>query len=161
MARLPALSRIAYLLTGNHHDAQDLVQSVLVRLARHWRRVADAEAPESYLRRVIYHEHVSSWRRRRRVDDRSAPVDEEPSPDFAEGAVRRLVLQQALARLTPRQRAVLVLRFFEDMSEAETAGVLGCSLGTVKSQTHHALGRLRILAPELADFRTSARETTL
>ena len=153
-ARLSAMSRVAYLLAGDHHGAEDLVQSSLVQLARHWRRVSSADHPDAYVRRVIYHEHVSAWRRHR---DAEIPVPRAPepgaTPDVADAAVRRLVLRQALARLTPRQRAVLVLRFFEDMSEAETAEVLRCSVGTVKSQTSHALGRLRGLAPELADLR--------
>jgi RNA polymerase sigma factor (sigma-70 family) len=80
-------------------------------------------------------------------------VADPPEPpalaDVADATVRRLVLRQALARLTPRQRAVIVLRYFEDLSEVDTAEILGCSPGTVKSQTHHALGRLRALAPEL------------
>ncbi len=156
------LSRIAYLLTGDHHDAQDLVQAVLVKVLRQWRRVAAAQAPDSYLRRMIYHEHVSAWRRRRRGEVLAAePSGPGVEPDFADASVRKLALRQALARLTPRQRAVIVLRFFEDMSEVDTAEVLGCSLGTVKSQTHHALGRLRTLAPELADFRSTSTESAL
>jgi RNA polymerase sigma-70 factor (sigma-E family) len=151
-ARLPRLARVAYLLTGSHHAAQDLVQSVLIKVAKHWPRAAQLDEPDAYLRRAVYHEHVSSWRRHRR----ELPVAQTPAhagpADEAEAAVRRMVLRQALARLTPRQRAVIVLRYFEDLSEQDTAETLGCSVGTVKSQTHHALARLRSLAPELADL---------
>jgi RNA polymerase sigma-70 factor (sigma-E family) len=157
-ARMGMLSGVAYLLTGDHHAAQDLVQSVLVKVAKNWRRIATVNAPDAYVRRMLYHEHVSAWRRR--GDEEPVATVPEPSPhaDLADGAIRRILLQQALARLTPRQRAVIVLRFFEDLSEAETAEVLGCSLGTVKSQTHHAIGRLRVLAPELADLYHEAEE---
>jgi RNA polymerase sigma-70 factor (sigma-E family) len=149
-SRQGALSRVAYLLTGDHHAAEDLVQSALIKTARHWRRVSTLASPEAYLRRAIYHEHVSAWRKHRGAELTVAETPEPPSaPDVADAAVRALVLRQALARLTPRQRAVLVLRYFEDLSEADTAAVLDCTVGTVKSQTHHALGRLRALAPEL------------
>jgi RNA polymerase sigma-70 factor (sigma-E family) len=157
-ARQLWLSRIAYLLTGDHHAAEDLVQSVLVKVARHWRRVAAADAPDAYLRRMLYNEHASL--RRGAGDSIPLAVPPEPAvgPDVADAVVRRLVARRALAVLTPRQRAVLVLRYFEDLSEADTAEVLGCSRGTVKSQTHHALGRLRVLAPELADLVNLAEE---
>jgi RNA polymerase sigma-70 factor (sigma-E family) len=161
-ARLGAMSRVAYLLAGDHHGAEDLVQSSLVKLAQHWKRVSAATSVDAYVRRVIYHEHISTWRRHRNAE---IPVPEAPDvnagPDLADVAVRRLVLRQALARLTPRQRAVLVLRFFEDLSEAETAEVLRCSVGTVKSQTNYALGRLRALAPELADLRALTGKETI
>ena len=161
-ARLGTMSRVAYLLAGDHHGAEDLVQSSLVQLARHWRRVSSADHPDAYVRRVIYHEHVSAWRRHRGAE---IPVADAPEPgvlpDVADSTVRRLVLRQALARLTPRQRAVLVLRFFEDLSEVETAEVLRCSVGNVKSQTSYALNRLRELAPELADLRALTGKETI
>ena len=78
--------------------------------------------------------------------------------DRTDAVVRRVIVGRALAQLAPRQRAVLVLRFYEDLSEAETAEMLGCAIGTVKSQTHHALARLRELAPELADLLLDANE---
>ena len=156
-ARVPMLSRVAYLLTGDHHAAEDLVQSVLVRIARHWRHVSAASTPDAYVRRMLYNEHVSSWRRR---DEYLVAVVPEPppSPDVADATVRRLMLRQALLALTPRQRAVIVLRYLEDLSEADAAEALGCSIGTVKSQTSHALQRLRTLAPQLADLQHLARE---
>jgi RNA polymerase sigma-70 factor (sigma-E family) len=155
VARLGALSRVAYLLAGGHDAAEELLQNALVVVASRWHRVAAANDPMAYVRRVLYHEHVSAWRRNRHLRAEYA-TDQVPerrgARDEADDAVRRVVLEQALARLTPRQRAVIVLRFYEDLSEADAATVLGCSLGTVKSQTHHALGRLRALAPELADL---------
>jgi RNA polymerase sigma-70 factor (sigma-E family) len=154
LARLARLSRVAYLLAGDHHEAEDLLQSALAKVGAHWRRVAAADDPDAYVRKILYNEQVSIWRRRARVAEQ--PVAEPPeaaSPrDVADDAVQRIILQNALSRLTPRQRAVIVLRYFEDLSEVDTADVLGCAVGTVKSQTSHALGRLRILAPELASL---------
>jgi RNA polymerase sigma-70 factor (sigma-E family) len=153
-ARLGSLSRIAYLLTGDHHKAEDLVQDTLVIVTARWSRVAAADDPMAYVRRILYHEHIARWRRSRHL--RLEYGDQLPEPtgarDEANDTVQRLVLQRALARLTPRQRAVIVLRFFEDLSEADTAATMRCSVGTVKSQANHALHRLRALAPELADL---------
>lgn len=153
-ARLTSLSRRAYLLTGDHYAAEDLLQSVLVKVGTRWRRVAAAEDPDAYVRKIFYNEQVSRWRRRARTpeDPLAEPPEKPGQRDEADEAVRRMVLRQALARLTHRQRAVIVLRFFEDLSEVDAAGVLNCSVGTVKSQLHHALGRLRAIAPELADL---------
>jgi RNA polymerase sigma-70 factor (sigma-E family) len=151
-ARLGRLSRIAYLLTGEHHAAEELLQDTLVRLAARWSRVARTGAPDAYLRKVMYHEHVSSWRRNRhlRAEYTTAdPPDGGAGPDLAAETVRRLLLEQALAKLTRKQRAVIVLRYFEDLSEADAADALGVSIGTVKSQTSYALAKLRELAPEL------------
>jgi RNA polymerase sigma-70 factor (sigma-E family) len=154
VARLPRLSRVAYLLTGDHHAAEDLLQSALIKVGTRWQRVAAADDPDAYVRRVLYHERVSTWRRR--VNRSEAPVAEPPEVaapgDVADDTVRRVVLERALAKLTPRQRAVIVLRYVEDLSEVDTAEVMGCSVGTVKSQTSHAVRRLRALAPELADL---------
>jgi RNA polymerase sigma-70 factor (sigma-E family) len=152
--RLRRLSHVAYLLTGDHHAAEDLVQVTLIKVAANWPRVAAARDPDAYVRKILYHANISAWRRWRRV--REEPTAELPDKPFEHDetnrAVRRLMLEAALAKLTPRQRAVLVLRYFEDLSEADTSVILGCSVGTVKSQTHHALSRLRILAPDLADL---------
>ena len=151
-ARLPRLSRAAYLLAGGHAQAEDLLQATLIKAAMHWARVSTAEDPEAYIRKILYHEHVRTWRRRRFLEHSTAVVPERATAgDETDRAVLRLVLEQALAKLTPRQRAVVVLRYFEDLSEAATAQVMGTSVGTVKSQTSHALSRLRTLAPELAN----------
>lgn len=148
-ARMTALGRTAYLLTGNHHDAEDLVQTALFRAAKVWRRIE--HHPEPYVRRILYHESVSRWRyRSRRPQETLTTTPPEPG-SLPPDAATRLVLQQALGRLTPKQRAVLVLRYYEDLSEQQTATALGVRLGTVKSQTRYALARLRELAPELAE----------
>jgi RNA polymerase sigma-70 factor (sigma-E family) len=154
-SRLAYLSRVAYLLTGDHHAAEDLLQNALVRLATAWPLVARAGDPVAYARRVLYNEHVSTWRRGRHLRaERPTAVlpDVGGRHDEADDAVRRMMLERALRRLTHKQRAVIVLRFFEDLSPEDAAEVLGCSAGTVKSQTHHALRRMRELSPELASL---------
>ena len=150
--RLAALTRTALLLTGNHHDAEDLVQRSLVKVVAVWPRIS--EHPEPYVRRVMYHENVSRWRRRARRPESLVGVPPERAlRDPSEDAALRLAMGDALARLTPKQRAVLVLRFYEDLTESETASAMGVSLGTVKSQTRHALKRIRELAPGLETMR--------
>ncbi|WP_026313440.1 SigE family RNA polymerase sigma factor [Actinomadura flavalba] len=154
VGRGPGLLRAAYLLTGDGHLAEDLVQSTLVKVAPRWERIVAAGDPEAYVRRALYNEHVNGWRRFGRFGERPSAATPETGrhPDHADDAVRTLVLARALRRLTPRQRAVLVLRFYEDRTAAETARLLDCSVGTVKSQTHRALARLRLLEPGLADL---------
>lgn len=144
-----ALSRTAFLLTGEHHAAEDLVQSALAKAATRWRQIREYGQPEAYVRRTMINEQISWWRRRqvRPV----AQVPERPGPDEPGRVVERVALGQALATLTPRQRTVVVLRFYEDLSEADTAKLMGCSVGTVKSQTHLALGHLRRALPLYAE----------
>jgi len=148
--RWEPLLRTAALLTGDASSAEDLLQESLVRAARHWHRV-DPGAVDSYVRRVMYTRSIDAWRWRRHQPD---PVDptlyERAGSDDTEVLATRVTLVDALGRLTPRQRAVLVARFYEDRTEVDAARVLGCSVSTVKSQTRHALERLRVLAPELA-----------
>lgn len=140
--RGPALSRAAYLLTGDHDAADDLVQSAVLRLLRHWKRVQDGD-PEAYVRVIMYHLHVS-WRRRRRVtEDLGAPPPDRSGADPHPGTLLRLSLDRALGRLSPRQRTVLVLRFYEDLSEEQVAQALGCSVGSVKRHVYNGLARLR------------------
>lgn len=159
-ARGQALMGTAYLLTGDRHLAEDLLQIVLTKLARRWPAMRQDGNPEGYARTSLYREFVS-WRRVAR--NRELPSERLPEPrsvgDMADTTVRRLVLRQALAGLTPRQRAVLVLRFYEDLSEAETAALLKCSVGAVKSRTHQALKRLRTLVPEPATLLTEHEST--
>ena len=146
-ARGVALSRAAYLLTGDHQAAEDLVQETYVVLVRRWQKAGKLD-PEAYVRRIMYSRFVDGWRRRRLVElPWSTPPDTTGS-DEARVATDRLTLQAALARLTPRQRAVLVLRFYEDLTESQAAAALGISPNTVKSQTRVALQRLRELAPD-------------
>jgi RNA polymerase sigma-70 factor (sigma-E family) len=146
-ARSGALSRTACLLTGDHHLAQDLVQTALLQAARHWRRIHTS--PEAYVRRAMYHQNISWWRRRRIAETTLGSYD---GVTTAADTDLRLSLDQALARLTPKQRTVLVLRFYEDLTEVETARALQLSTSTVKSTTRQALARLRALAPELAEL---------
>jgi RNA polymerase sigma-70 factor (sigma-E family) len=152
--RLTWMSQIAFLLTGDHHDAEDLVQCALVKLHRRWPRLTEVNHLDNYLRKVLYHEHVSLWRRskHKRAEWSTSELPDRATGDDATGSLRRLMLEKALERLTRRQRAVVVLRFFEDMSEADTAEAMGCTVGTVKSQTHLALKRLREQSPELIDL---------
>ena len=145
------LVRTASLLTGDRHAAEDLAQEALVRAAQHWHRV-DLATADAYVRRILYTRSVDAWRWRRHQPDPAEPGPERASRGDGEAeTAARLTLADALRRLTPRQRAVLVLRFYEDRTEVQTAALLGCSVNTVKSQTRHALGRLRDLAPELAE----------
>lgn len=149
-ARLPALKRAAWLLTGDAHLAEDLVQTALAKAASRWERIVAGGDPEPYVRRILYTEHVSWWRRRKLTEVLQYDV---PEQQQAEADVPlRVTMMDALARLTPKQRAVLVLRYYEDLSESQAADMLGVSIGTVRSQTRHALNRLRTLAPELADL---------
>ncbi|QEU95768.1 SigE family RNA polymerase sigma factor [Streptomyces kanamyceticus] len=148
-ARWSALLRLANLLTGgDRHEAEDLVQIALLKALGRWRHVED---PEGYVRKVMYRHQISRWRLRRphREPTFAAPPEGHGVADGTSAADLRITVSQALARLTPRQRTVLVLRYFEDLSETEVAAALGCSVGTVRSTTHRSLARLRILAPEL------------
>ena len=146
--RSAALFRTAYLLAGNRHEAEDLVQVTLERVAQRWRRIE--HGPEAYARRVLYHLQVERWRLR--SYRRELPVEQVPEAaanDHAAGTDLRVSLVAALGRLTRRQRAVLVLRYFEDLPEAEAAALLEVSVGTIRSTASRALARLRVLCPEL------------
>ncbi|BBH68636.1 DNA-directed RNA polymerase sigma-70 factor [Actinoplanes sp. OR16] len=147
-ARQHRLLRSAYLICGDHHLAEDLLQNALVKLALRWSRVRDGD-PEAFVRTILYRDAVSWWRRIRR--ERLGTDIPEPPPEQGHDVPTRLLFVRALGRLAPRQRAVLVLRYFDDLSEARTAEVLGISIGTVKSQASDGLRRLRELAPELGD----------
>lgn len=139
-----SLLRTARLLTGDPHTAEDLVQAALVRVYLHWGRSAGWDSPQAYARKVVVNLYAT-WRRRRwhtevvRPEKDSAP----DGHDMAGSAEARLELGRALAALPRAQRAVVVLRFYEDLSVEQTAELLGCSPGTVKSRTNRALERLR------------------
>jgi len=143
------LLRTAVLLTGDHQRAEDLVQEALVKVALRWRRLHDGH-PEAYARTVIVRDNISWWRKHRREVLVEPP--ERTSLDGTDTAERRLLLDRALAALTPRQRAVVVLRYYDDLTEQATADAMGVAVGTVKSQTHLALRRLAEAAPELAEL---------
>ncbi|MCP9208603.1 SigE family RNA polymerase sigma factor [Streptomyces cucumeris] len=146
-ARGPRLLRVAWLLTGDAHLAEDLLQTVLAKVWPKWRRIA-ADNPEAYVRRALVNTHASWWRRRWRGE---VPHDELPDVTAAPDPFESVDLEQSLAaavrRLPGRQRAVVVLRYFEDLSVEDTAEVLGCTAGTVKSQASKALRTLQSLVP--------------
>jgi RNA polymerase sigma-70 factor (sigma-E family) len=147
--------RTAYRLTGNQHDAEDLVQASLLKVVPHWARLAGD--PEAYVRRTLVTSNVSRWRRRRW---REVTTDAVPDRATAHAATdERLALQDALAELAPRQRAVVVLRYYEDLTERQTADALGIAVGTVKSQARDALARLRELLPGVEMTEHEGRST--
>jgi RNA polymerase sigma-70 factor (sigma-E family) len=143
--RWPPMLRTARLLTGEHALAEDLVQTALERCFAAWPRLRAYEAADAYVRRTIVNTYLS-WRRKRSWSE--VPRDQFAdvvTADATELVSQRSVLLVALAELPPRQRAAVVLRFYEDLSVQQTAGLLGCSTGTVKSQTSEALAKLRDL----------------
>jgi RNA polymerase sigma-70 factor (sigma-E family) len=144
VSRSPRLLRTAYLLVHDWALAEDLLQTALARAWEAWRRI-DGD-PEPYVRRILVNTYASSWRRRWRGELPTADFPETgaevASPDGV--VVERDRVWRALRQLPRRQRAVLVLRYFEDLSEAEVADTLGCSVGTVKSQASRALAKLRL-----------------
>jgi RNA polymerase sigma-70 factor (sigma-E family) len=141
-ARGDALWRTAWLLTGDSHVAEDLVQTALVKAWPKWERVG-ADGFEPYVRRILVTTYAAWWRRRWNGEHPTRDLPETAGRDEAEAAVRRHDLLDALAQLPRGQRAVVVLRWFEDLSEAQTAAALGCSVGTVKSQGFRAMATLR------------------
>ena len=142
------LMSLAFVLSGNSHDAEDLVQETFIRVARHWGSIArDGGMPLAYAKTTLHRLHIDRYRWRRRRPERL--TDDLPErADVISDVEGRLDLHEALRRLTPRQRAVVVLRYLEGRSEAEAASILGCSVNTVKSQTRVALGNLRALLPD-------------
>ena len=153
VARTPALTRTAYLLTGDRHLAEDLVQTALFKAALRWGSIEGD--PEPYVRTAMYHQNISWWRRRRHLPETALLDHDRPVATVDDDA--RLSLREALRLLTPRQRTVLVLRYFEDLTEVQTAAQMGVGVGTVKSMHRQALGRLRTLAPHLAELVGSDR----
>jgi RNA polymerase sigma-70 factor (sigma-E family) len=139
-ARTAALMRTAYLLTGDWQRAEDLLQTALMRCYPRWERIDD---PEAYVRRTLVVTYAG-WRRRRWTGEVPGPLPERPDVTDAHAAAdARTDALRLLASLPPRQRAVVVLRYYEGLSESEIAAVLGVSTGTVKSQAARALARLR------------------
>lgn len=141
-ARSGALIRVAYVLTGDQDAAEDLLQTALTKAAACWGRIHSS--PDAYVRQVMYREQVSGWRRRARHRETTmAEVPDQAAAAAGTSAEIRLSLQQALRALPAGKRAVLVLRYFEDLPESQVASILGCSVGTVRSQTYKALTQLR------------------
>ena len=149
--RQTALLRTAVLVTGDHQRAEDLVQEALTQVALRWRQLAGGH-PDAYARQVIVRTNISWWRRRRREVVSDAAAQRGTAAGVQHHSESRLALDRALASLTPRQRAVIVLRFYDDLTERATADTLGVAPGTVKSQTHLALRRLRETSPHLAEM---------
>jgi RNA polymerase sigma-70 factor (sigma-E family) len=149
VSRTPALTRSGYLLTGDWGIAQDLVQTALAKSWFAWQRINGD--PEPYVRKVMLNTYASWWKRRWNGERSSAELPEGAASDAIRASDERDALWRALRRLPRRQRAVLVLRYFEDRTEAEIAALLGCSAGTVKSQAARALAKLRADAT-LASF---------
>ncbi|MCX5436554.1 MULTISPECIES: SigE family RNA polymerase sigma factor [unclassified Streptomyces] len=148
--RSSALLKTAVLLSGgDRHAAEDLLQNALIKAAGRWHRI---DEPEAYVRKILYRQQISRWRLKWRGRELAVaePPESRTGVDSSHAADLRIVMRTALARLTARQRTVLVLRYFEDLPEADVARLLGCSVGTVRSTTHRSLAKLRSLAPELA-----------
>ncbi|GAA1792927.1 SigE family RNA polymerase sigma factor [Nostocoides veronense] len=158
-ARYGALVRAAFLLTGSREGAEDLVQDVLVRAGTRWPRITDRGHPEAYVRRMLVTQSIDTWRKwHREVPAGEATAYLLQSAAEPVAVPTRVALARALARLTPKQRAVLVLRYVEDLTEVATAEALGVAVGTVKSQTRDALARLRVVAPELLAVEDGVKE---
>jgi RNA polymerase sigma-70 factor (sigma-E family) len=161
-ARQPALLRTAYLLTGDRHAAEDLVQTAFAKLYLSWDKVQRRELVDGYVRRILVNENNSSWRRPwRRREITTDQVPEQGSVTDRHDLGQRAAMWDFVQTLPPKQRAVIVLRFYEDLSEAETAHVLGISVGTVKSQASRALASMRgrvSTRPELARDTPDRRE---
>jgi RNA polymerase sigma-70 factor (sigma-E family) len=150
-ARQARLLRTAYVLTGDRHQAEDLLQTSLAKLYLAWNRVQDRESVDAYVRRIMVNELSSLWRRpwRRRETTTDQVPEVAGAPPGPAGPNE--ALWRAVQTLPRKARAVLVLRYYEELTETETADVLGISVGTVKSQTSRALARLRETAPELRE----------
>ncbi len=137
-----ALQRFGYALTGDWALAEDLLQTALARAYPRWSRL-QRDNPEAYVRKIMINTWASWWRRRWRGEVPAADLPEQAGPDGYAGVDHRQALRSALAKLPPRQRAVVVLRYHQDLSEAQVAELLGISVGTVKSQGARALASLR------------------
>jgi RNA polymerase sigma-70 factor (sigma-E family) len=142
-ARGRALLRFAYLLTGDHHLAEDMLQEALAKVHRQWPKLSDPEHPTAYVQKAILRQYLS-WRRRRSSTESptDAPVDV-PGADHADRLAERDSMWHALAGLPRQQRAAVVLRFYEDLDDDEIARLLGCSVATVRSHVSRGLARLR------------------
>lgn len=154
--RSHALVRTAYLMVGDHHLAQDLVQEALVKTYMAWPRLRDHDRVEAYVRRTIVTTSIS-WRRRRAFHERPSDLlPEIPTTDHVDGVATHEILVGHLRMLPPRQRAAIVLRFYDDLSVAQTAEVMGCSPGSVKS--HVSLGLAKLRERLGADFELDATD---
>jgi RNA polymerase sigma-70 factor (sigma-E family) len=146
------LLRAAWLLTGDAGRAEDLLQTVLAKVWRHWERI-DSNNAEAYVRRMLFTTYMTWWRRKWRAETPTHLVPERAQPsDMAAESAERDAINRALAKVSRQQRAILVLRFLDDLSVTETADLLGCSQATVKTQTSRALAAMRT-DPQLQGIR--------
>jgi RNA polymerase sigma-70 factor (sigma-E family) len=145
-ARLPELHRFGRILTGCEEAGADLVQDALERTLLHWSRLQTRDNPEGYVRRIMVNRNISIWRHRRRerLTDQFPETGQEDQHGDTE-------LWSALRELPPRQRTVIALRYYEDLTETEVARIMGCSVGTVKSQASKAISKLRGRAATFSD----------
>ncbi len=151
-ARSTALLRTAYLLTHDHGLAEDLLQTSLTKAWFSWSRISDS--PEAYVRKVLFNTYATWWRRKWNGEHATEDLPDSGVGDASEATSGGVDLWTAMERLPRRQRAVVVLRYFEDLTESQTAEILGCTVGTVKSQCSKALAKLRIdpaIAPDSLD----------
>ena len=161
-ARQPSLLRTAYLLTGDRHEAEDLVQVAFAKLYLSWDKVRDREVLDGYVRRILVNEHNSLWRRAWKRREHTAEdsvlhaLDRGRHDTHHDGTGD--ALWDVVQTLPRKARAVVVLRYYEELSEAETAAVLGISVGTVKSQASRALATLRERTPQNLDPRISEED---
>jgi len=142
-ARGPSLLRFAYVVTGSQHAAEDAVQDALARACERWSKVSRTTDPDSYVRRMVVNAHISRWRRTKRESPVEAVLAADPGPDHADRLGADDAVWAVCRTLPPRQRAAVVLRFYEDLDYPEIAAVLGCSEVTVRSHVHRALTALR------------------
>ena len=149
-ARQDALVRFGYLLSGDRMSGEDLTQIALAKLYLKWSTIRQTESMEAWVRKVMVNEYTSWWRRAWRKRE---SLDWDPAREESERGVTDTTMDRELwgkvMTLPPRQRAAVALRFYEDLTEAQTAEILGCSIGTVKSQTHRALATLRTRLEEV------------
>ncbi len=142
-ARVPALLRFAYLVTGSQHAAEDAVQAALARACERWSRVRRTTDPDAYVRRMVVNAHISAWRRSGRRELSVAEVRDTEVVDHAAGVATGDAVWRVCGTLPPQQRAAVVLRYYEDLEYAEIAAILGVTQATVRSHVHRALAAMR------------------
>jgi RNA polymerase sigma-70 factor (sigma-E family) len=152
-ARRPALLRIARMLSGDRVEAEDLLQAALTKTYQAWNRIQDRAAIDGYVRRAMVNTQISWWRRRKLEEFPTDELPELPVDDQTGRAEMHDALSRALHRLPERQRVAVILRYYEDLAEPEIAGLLGISVGTVKSTVSRAVAKLRLDAELEDDFR--------
>ncbi|MEY9928834.1 RNA polymerase sigma-70 factor (sigma-E family) [Catenulispora sp. GP43] len=154
VGRWPSLVRFAYGLTGDHGHAEDLAQAALAKALVAWPRVRRADDPDAYVRRILINLNLRRFRKRRVAENLGGDVPEAATGDSTDRLDQRATLIPALMELPPGQRAVVILRYWDGLTETQAAAILGCSVGNVRSQASRALARLRT-DPRLHDWSAS------